>query len=551
MRGKMGRIVSGIVCTAMLGGFLIGCSDNAGNAGEMRSASNDGSGKETQLLDGGVTNATGYPIAASPITLNVGIVYGAHMGDFTKYDIWKKIEEKTNIKINLKVYSDVEKVNLMFSSRDYPDIILRMDSAPQAISDAVDAQDIVSINDLLKYAPNWGKFFESNLDLKQQALMPDGKLYGFPFALIDEYSYNLRDQWFINRKWLDELGLKIPTTTEEFKNVLTAFKENAGKGSIPKNATPYYIQYGSNIGGQFDMYASFGVYAPGSYFIVEDGKFKSQATNPDLKEPIRYLADLYKNGLIVPEAFTDDWGKYTAAISSNPPMIGSMTSYNDQNEGYKDGKWWYPMAPLQSPNGKQPNIRRQTRSIWPRNFVIFKNNKYPVASARLADMLAEPDWSMMMNYGKEGVAWTKGADGKYQLTNQKIEADADKGLANYGIALLDENMFKNKIVNANVNKEGTREWAYDNIYKKYLPAKNLNYPPVPAGLLKDTEKLRMADLDKAINDYIKTTIANWISGKGNVDTEWDAYVKKLQSLGLDEFMQLNQKQLDAAAKLGK
>ncbi|MBB6674731.1 hypothetical protein [Cohnella nanjingensis] len=550
MSGKLIRLVTGMVCTAMLGGMLIGCSDSAGNAGESAPASK-GSGGETQLLDGGVTNATGYPIAATPITLNVGILYGAHMGDFTKYEIWKKIEEKTNIKINLKVYSDVEKVNLMFSSRDYPDIMLRMDPSPQAISDAVDAKDIVGVDNLLQYAPNWSKFFESNPDLKRQALMPDGKLYGFPYVAIDEYSYNLRDQWLINRKWLDELGLKIPTTTEEFKSVLMAFKENAGKGSIPKNVTPYYIQYGNNIGGQFDLYGSFGVYTPGSYFIVEDGKFKSQATNPDLKEPIRYLADLYKNGLIVPEAFTDDWGKYTAAISSSPPIVGSMTSYNDQNENYMDGKWWYPMAPLQSPNGKQPLIRRQTRSIWPRNFVIFKNNKYPVASARLADMLAEPEWSMTMNYGKEGAAWTQTADGKYQLTNQKIDAEADKGLGNYGIALLDENMFKNNIVNENVNKEGTREWAYDHIYKKALPAKSLNYPPVPAGLLNDMEKQRLLDLDKAINDYIKTTVAGWIAGKNNVDDDWDAYVKKLDSLGLDEYMQLNQKQLDAASQLGK
>lgn len=550
MKERLGKFVSGFVCVTMLTGLLIGCSDSkdGDNAAQSPTAS---TGSAPQLLDGGVTNATGFPITKEPITLNVGILYGAHMGDFMKYDIWKEIEQKTNIKINLKVYSDVEKVNLMFSSREYPDIILRLDPSAQAISDAVEAKDIVSIDKLLQYAPNWSKFFESNPDLKKQALMPDGKLYGFPYAYMDEYSYGLRDQWFINRKWLDELKLSIPKTTEEFKNVLMAFKENAGKGSIPKNVTPFYVQYNNGIGGVFDVYGSFGVYAPGGYFIVEDGVYKAQATNPDLKEPIRYLADLYKNGLIVPEAFTDDWGKYTAAISSKPPMAGSMSSYNNQNESYVDGNWWYPMAPLQSPNGKKPLIRMQNRSIWARNFVIFKNNKYPVASARLADMLAEPDWSMRSFYGKEGVAWSKTADGKYQLTNAKIDNDADKGLGNYGITLLDENMFKNKIINENVNKDGTREWAYDHIYKNYLPGKNMNYPPVPAGLLDDMDVQRMAVLDKSINDYIKATIANWIVGKGDIDKEWDGYVKKLQSLGLDEFIKLHQKELDAAAKLGK
>lgn len=542
---KISRLITSTICTVLVGGTLIGCTDT-------QKAEDQNQVTDSKMLDGGVTNATGFPITKEPITLTVGIAYGAHMGDIAKYDIWKKIEEKTNIKINLKLYSDVEKSNLMFSSRDYPDIGLRMDATAQVMTDAIDAGDIVGIDKLLPYTPTWKKFFDTNPDLKLQALMPDGKLYGFPYAVINETSYNLRDQWFINKKWLDELGLQIPTTTDEFKNVLMAFKSNAGKGSIPKNVIPYYALYGNNIGGQFDMYGTFGVYTPGSYFIVEDGKFKSQATNPDLKEPIKYMADLYKNGLMVPEAFTDDWGKYTAAISSNPPIVGSMTSFVDQGQNVKDGKWWYPMAPLKSSNGKDPYIRRQTKSIWPRNFVIFKNNKYPVASARLAELLADPEWSLMENYGSEGVMWKKNAEGKFELLTPTTNvADADKPLSNYGIALLDENMFNNKIVNANFKKEGTREWAYVNIYKKYLPPKDLNYPPLPSGLLSETEKLRMTDLSKSLNDYIKTTIAGWISGKGSVDAEWDAYTKKLKDLGLDEYMQLNQKQLDAASKLGK
>ncbi|WP_079913274.1 hypothetical protein [Paenibacillus sp. 32352] len=541
------KAIAGILSTVLIGGTLIGCTDTKQSENEAEREISD-----TTKLDGGITNATGYPITKEPITLTVGIAYGAHMGDITKYSIWKKIEEKTNIKINLKVYSDVEKTNLMFSSRDYPDIGLRMDASDQSMTDAIEAGDIIGIDKLLPYTPTWQKFFDSNPGLKLQAMMPDGKLYGFPYAVINETSYNLRDQWFINKKWLDELGLQIPKTTEEFKSVLLAFKNNAGNGSIPKNVIPYYALYGSSIGGQFDIYGTFGVYTPGSYFIVEDGKFKSQATNPDLKEPIKYMADLYKNGLMVPEAFTDDWGKYTAAVSSNPPLVGSMTSFLDQGQNSTDGKWWYPMAPLKSPNGKDPYIRRQTKSIWPRNFVIFKNNKYPVASARLAELLADPEWSLTENYGSQGVMWKKNAEGKYELLTPTAEvADADKGLGNYGIALLDEDMFNNKIVNTNFTKEGTREWAYVNIYKKFLPTKELNFPPLPSGLLSETEKLRMADLSKSINDYIKTTIAGWISGKGSIDAEWDAYTKKLKDLGLDEYMQLNQKQLDAANKLRK
>ncbi|WMT39710.1 extracellular solute-binding protein [Paenibacillus sp. D2_2] len=253
MKNRVSKFLSCIMSIILISGTLVACTDTKQNESNPPASENN-------LLDGGITNATGFPITKEPITLTVGIANGAHMGDFTQYNLWKKIEKKTNIKINLKVYSDAEKANLMFSSRDYPDIGFRMDASEQAMSDAIDAGDIVGIDDLLQYAPSWKKFFDTNPEQKKQALMPDGKLYGFPYAVLNETSYNLRDQWFINKKWLDELGLQIPTTTDEFKNVLMAFKNNAGKGSIPKNVIPYYILYGNNIGGQFDMYGAFGVY---------------------------------------------------------------------------------------------------------------------------------------------------------------------------------------------------------------------------------------------------------------------------------------------------
>jgi len=99
---------------------------------------------ETELADGGVTNPTGYePIVNSPITLKANIVYGAHMGDVTKYEIWKTIEEKTNIKIELNVLSDTEKVDLTFATRDYPDISFRIDAKSAMVMDAADRKSVV------------------------------------------------------------------------------------------------------------------------------------------------------------------------------------------------------------------------------------------------------------------------------------------------------------------------------------------------------------------------------------------------------------------------
>ena len=69
--------------------------------------------------------------------------------------------------------------------------------------------------------------------------MMDGKIWSLPKVAETGINLKMRDEWMINVKWLDELGLDMPTNTDEFYEVLKAFKDNAGKGSIPENVIPW------------------------------------------------------------------------------------------------------------------------------------------------------------------------------------------------------------------------------------------------------------------------------------------------------------------------
>ena len=100
-----------------------------------------------------------------------------------------------------------------------------------------------------------------------------------------------------------------------YTSVLRAFRDNAGTGTIPENVTPHYMRYGEFIGGQFDIYGTFGLYVYDStYLALEDGKVVCQAINPDIKEPLKYLQTMYREGLMKPEAFTDDWAAYSLSL---------------------------------------------------------------------------------------------------------------------------------------------------------------------------------------------------------------------------------------------
>lgn len=546
---------------AMLAG-MAGCSGTGngkepspGTPSESSFSSGEGSSSKegVSLLDNGTTNAEGLPVVNKPVTLKVAMWYSSGaISDPAVNKTLNDIQEKTGIKLEFTLYSDPEKANLMFASRNYPDIAWRLDSNGTQKTDAIEAGDVYCIDDLLQYAPNYEKMFQENPDILLQCKFNDGKLYSLPYVYLDETSYNLRDQWFINQQWLDELSLTTPITTDDFLNVMRAFRDNAGKGTIPENVTPFYMRYGEYIGGQFDIYGSFGVYVPNDlYYIVDQAngnKVSCQAVNPKIKEPLKFLHTMYMEGLIKPEAFTDDWSAYAAATASDPPIVGSFGAFQNANSIDK-GKWYAPMAPLQSPSGDRPYIRAQVKgSSFPMNFMIFKNNEYPAASVRLADYMAEPEVSMSLEKGYRDVGWKTGEDGKPEIiagVDTSSLDDTDKPLGNHGVLILTDGMFHdpNRLI------EGSRGWAYDTIYKNYIPETQLNPPNLPAGLLDEMEVTRRSDLELQLKDAIKTTYAKWITGEGDIDAEWDGFVSRMDQLGLQEFLELKQKEIDAAAKL--
>jgi putative aldouronate transport system substrate-binding protein len=47
-------------------------------------------------------------------------------------------------------------------------------------------------------------------------------------------------------------------------------------------------------------------------------------------------------------------------------------------------------------------------------------------------------------------------------------------------------------------------------------------------------------LQKELHDYAKNQLARWISGDGNVNAEWDNYLKELDKIGLQRYLQVMQ-----------
>lgn len=541
MKAKARKSMTGAAAVITALAVLAGCGAPKTDSGQTNTYV---APEETNGVVNG-TNLEGLPIAAEPITLTVGVSASSSsfQGAWEDLDWIKQLQEVSGITLEFRVYNSDEDKNLMFTSRDYPDISFNVGTDKQ-IQDAALGGDIYQLDELIQtYAPNWSSFLSENDYARKVVTLSDGHIYSLPIVRDEPSNGGLRDQWLIQTTWLNELNLDIPQTTDEFYETLKAFKEHAGEGSIPKDVIPYYI-YGitNNVGGALDVINSFGVEVAGERYLStvdNNGKVVFNFANEDIKEPLLYLRKLFQEGLIPGECLTDDWDTYITKTRSTPAVVGSYHSYQNPdvtNESIT------AMGPLDSGNGKSPLIRSQTNHVLRNHFTIYKNCKYPEAAMRLANLIADPDWSIQAMYGMYGDTYLqKNEDGSIVMLPYEADAQgADSAPMNRVPFLLTSDMFE-KFSYAEGSAQKQRDDAIKNQYDGYIiPTSNL-YPNV---IFSTEQTDRLAELSTDINDYINTTLSTWML-EGGIEEGWDAYIEQLNKLGLEEYISILQEALDA------
>ena len=202
------RISAVLTAAALFGSVLTGCG---GNDSTQESASADGAAAEESVSSN--LNATGLPILNEKETFTIAVPQQSTLKSAAEKQCVIDAEEATNVHIEwieIPQSGWKEKINIMFSTDGLPDAIIgEVDMARYY-------EQLVALDDYLaEYAPVTSAYFETREDYPEGLLSVDGKLHCLPTG--DEALQNVIDsQYWINTEWLDKLGLKMPTTTEEF-----------------------------------------------------------------------------------------------------------------------------------------------------------------------------------------------------------------------------------------------------------------------------------------------------------------------------------------------
>ncbi len=331
--------------------------------------------------------------------------------DIAELEFFKWLSEETGIKFNIERVTEraqaVERFNQMLASDSgNPDIVMNAPTDAQ-IAAAAKAGKIVELTPLLdEYAPNWANFFAEDDYSRKVSTMTDGKIWSLPRVNEHPISLSIRDEWMINTTWLKEVGMEIPTTTDELYEVLKAFKAAAGTGSIPAGAIPWATRFNPAAGdyangGLYELFNAFGTFSGQDFVSVdENGKIYFSASDPKMIAALQYLNKLYAEGLIAPEMFTDMQADLDSKKNGNPPIVGTYLHFANLD---LDEVNYTAMPPLTSPQSSERIWRSVENTKIARNYFTIMNTCENIEAAMyVADVIASPEGSIFGGMGMPG-----------------------------------------------------------------------------------------------------------------------------------------------------
>jgi len=79
------------------------------------------------------------------------------------------------------------------------------------------------------------------------------------------------------------------------------------------------------------------------------------------------------------------------------------------------------------------------------------------------------------------------------------------------------------------------------LYEPYRPDYTEVLPPL---VFSEEQSSELADLEATILDYVKQMNARFITGDADLETEWETYLKTLEDMNLERFIQIYQDAYD-------
>ena len=509
-------------------------------------------GAETPATEDGASQNEGGGAISFPLRERVTLQAVAARpslapSDFNDQPLVQELESKTNVHVEWDTIVEtdyLEKRNLLLASGSLPDFFFSGRFSDSELVRYSKEGTIVPLDDLIeKHMPNLKGILDARPDIKAQITAPDGRIYSLPQG--EEFGSGQQeiganpDFLYINKAWLDKLGLPVPKTIDEYTATLSAFKTQDPNGNGQADEIPLtYIDnfWTGDIG---VLFGAFGVpdktYRPNNptyidHLNVVDGKVQFAPQQEGYKQAAAYIHQWFAEGLVDLDAFTHDYETYFARGKTEVETIGSLIWW-DKNDvvGPERGEHWVLVPPFEGMVVKWNNGGGFGRD----GVVLTKDNEHPEVTAAWLDSFYEPKTAAQARFGPIGVWYDEDANGK--LVPRTVDNPGEfrqKSAVTNGIGLL----LNEHLDQVDYIEPRAAQRIKDSV-EIYVP--QMEDERFPNVFFLDEELKTIDRLKPDISAYVNKMRAKWLL-EGGVEAEWDEFQETLKKMGIEELLAVHQ-----------
>lgn len=483
----------------------------------------------------------------------------------SSYDDVKPLEKAQEIVgVNIEwqsppVGQEKEQFNLLVASGELPDVVeyswnsVYPGGAEAALEDGL----IIELNDVIdQYMPNYKAYLEKYPEVEKMVKTDTGKHYTIPYLYTAtpageqhqsisgrEPAFETYMGFFMRKDLLDEYGLEVPVTLDDWYNVLKTFKENGV--ATPMSGLWSHILESTAFVTAFDI--------AHDMFVDVDGKtVRYGRIEPAYKEYLAYMNKLYTEGLLDPDFAIIDGTTLKAKILNQE--VGAWPGYTSTYMGVQ-----YDQIHADDPDSKfypigvtNPKMTEDQTLLYRQASYPFRNNGACIttscenveAVAKFLDFFWSDEGDMMINWGIEGESYVLNEEGTPVFT-EALKNDPN-GLSptnafafwrrqNAPIAMDHQTRLMSK-------GSYTTPESINALYTWEL-TNGENPSGMPPVTLLPEETTEYASKMTEIQTYANEMRIKFIMGETSLD-EFDAYVKQIEAMGAADVIAIQQAALD-------
>ncbi|MCA0753680.1 extracellular solute-binding protein [Paenibacillus sp. N4] len=299
-RNRNKKWASLLLVGTLTAGTLIGCSQQGtgGNNGNAGAASPDAT----------ANNAGGKTEGKLPINIMLPIFKTNYPKDDSP--VAAELEKATNTDIHFEWVPNAsynDKFNITLASGKLPTIMYVPDVKSPSFVNAARSGAFWEIGPYLKDF--------KNLSGANPVILNNSSIEGKNYGIYRGRALG-RNGVYFRKDWLDNVGLTVPTTVDEFYNMLKAFKEkDPDKNGKNDTYGMVLVKWTGGWASGFDTIKLwFG--APNKWGDV-DGQLVPEHLTPEYLEALKFMKKLYDEQLINQDFAVMDSAKWTDPIVNN------------------------------------------------------------------------------------------------------------------------------------------------------------------------------------------------------------------------------------------